>query len=73
MSDFELCHPSTPTPFFNDNHVAVDWSHSFSTKGMGHLNIRENSVHEAQSLNEVAIAHIAGTCKVSKFQISTLY
>jgi hypothetical protein len=36
-----------PTPVYNDNRVAVDWSHSFSTKGMRHLNIRENAVHES--------------------------
>jgi hypothetical protein len=47
---FPPSHPSHPTPIYNDNKGAVDWSHSFSTKGMRHLNIRENSVWEAQSL-----------------------
>jgi hypothetical protein len=61
MSDLILLHPSTPIPIFNDNCGAVDWSHLFSTKGMQHLDIRENGVHEAQSFSEVAISHIAGT------------
>jgi hypothetical protein len=48
LSDLTLLHLSTPTTTFNDNcGGAFDWSHSFSTKGMRHLNIRENSVCEA--------------------------
>jgi hypothetical protein len=54
--------PSAPTPIYNDNCGAVEWSNSFSTKGMQHLNIRENAVREAQQLAEVSIAHIPGTC-----------
>jgi hypothetical protein len=55
--------PSAPTLIYNDNRGAVEWSHSFSTKGMRHLNIRENAIREAQQLAEVSIAHIPGTCK----------
>jgi hypothetical protein len=61
LSDLNLG-PSTPTPIYNDNHGAVEWSHSFSTKGMCHLNIRENAVWETQQLQEVSISHISGTC-----------
>jgi hypothetical protein len=49
LSDLHLC-PTTPIPVYNDNRGAVDWSHSFGTKGMRHLNIRENAVREAQLL-----------------------
>jgi hypothetical protein len=62
LSDLNLLKSSHPTPVYNDNKGAIDWSHSFSTKGMLHLNIRENAVREAQSLHEVFISHIAGTC-----------
>jgi len=62
LSDLNLLTSSHPTPIYNDNKGAVDWSHSFSTKGMRHLNIQENAVREAQSLQEVNISHIAGTC-----------
>jgi hypothetical protein len=61
LSDLHLC-PTTPIPVYNDNHGAVDWSHSFSTKGMRHLNIRENAAQEAQLLQEVFITHISGKC-----------
>jgi len=61
LSDLNIG-PSTPTPIYNDNRGAVEWSHSFSTKGLCHLNIRENAVQEAQQLQEVPISHISGTC-----------
>jgi len=54
--------PSHPTPVYNDNRGTVEWSHSFSTKGMRHLNIRENAVRKAQLMQEVFISHISGTC-----------
>jgi hypothetical protein len=59
LSDLHLC-PTTPIPVYNDNRGAVDWSHSLSTKGMRHLNIRENAVRQAQLLQEVSIGHISG-------------
>jgi hypothetical protein len=46
LSDLHSCH-TTPIPVYIDNGGAIDWSHSFSTKGMRHLNIRENAVREA--------------------------
>jgi hypothetical protein len=52
LSDLSLS-PVGPIPVYNDNKGAIDWSHSFSTKGMRHYNIRENAVREAQQLQEV--------------------
>jgi len=39
-----------PTLIYNNNRGAVDWSHSFSTKGMHYLNIWEHAVRESQNL-----------------------
>jgi hypothetical protein len=61
LSDLQLS-PVGPVPICNDNCCAVDWSRSFSTKGMRHLNIRENAVCEAQHLQEVSICHFSGKC-----------
>jgi hypothetical protein len=61
LTDLGLA-PHQPTPLYNDNRGAVEWSNSFSTKGMHHLNIRENAVREAQLMQEVFITHIYGTC-----------
>ena len=47
--------------FLNDNQGAVDWCKTTSTKGMRHVNIRENCVREAvHEFHEVQIFHIPG-------------
>jgi hypothetical protein len=61
LTDLDLV-PSKPPPIYNDNRGAGDWSNSFSTTGIHHHNIRENTIREAQQLQEVSISHIPGTC-----------
>ncbi len=39
LSDLGLLDSTIPTNVYNDNHGSVDWSNSFSTKGMRHVNI----------------------------------
>ena len=51
---------STPIPIKNDNHACVSWSKSTTTKGMKHLNLRDNFVREAVALKDVVVSHIAG-------------
>lgn len=60
LTNLNLLNSSIPTSIYNENHKAVSWSNFFSTKGMQHVNIRENAVREAQVLNEVSIHHIHG-------------
>ena len=45
LDDLNLL-PSGPTTIYNDNMAAVQWSNSTSTKGMRHVNIRENAVRK---------------------------
>jgi hypothetical protein len=61
LDDLHLLDSSLPTNVYNDNRGAVDWSKSFSTKGMRHVNIRENAIREARLLNEISIHHIPGS------------
>ncbi len=61
LSDLYLLDSSSPTPVYNDNCGSVDWSNSSSTKGMRHVNIHENAIHEARLFNDVSILHIPGT------------
>jgi len=52
---------SKPTPILNDNQGAVDWCKTTSTKGMRHVNIRENCVREAiHEFHEIQVSHIPG-------------
>ena len=60
LDELGLLNSSTSTPIFNDNRGAVDWSQTCSTKGLRHLNIRENCVRESIQFNEVSVSHIAG-------------
>ncbi len=60
LTDLHLIDTTVPTNVYNDNRGSVDWSNSFSTKGMRHVNIRENAVREARMMNEVSIHHIPG-------------
>ena len=50
----------TPTPVYNDNKGAIDWSASMSNKKMRHYNIRENCVREAIKFKEILVSHIPG-------------
>ena len=50
-----------PTPIYNDNMAAVNWSNTTSHKSMRHVNIRESAVREAiHEYNEVSVRHIGG-------------
>ena len=54
-----------PVPLFNDNAACVCWSKSMTTKGLRHLQMRENAVREA-SLNQlIDIAHVSGIKNMS--------
>jgi hypothetical protein len=54
LTDLHLLNCSSTTNVYNDNHGAIDRTSTFSTKGMGHINIRENCVREVHVLNEVS-------------------
>jgi hypothetical protein len=62
LEDLHLLDSSSPTPVYNDNRGAVDWSNTSSTKGMRHVNIRENAVREPRLLNEISVLHVPGEC-----------
>ena len=60
LSDLGTNDATSPSPVYNDNHACVDWSKSTTTKGMKHVNLRDNCVREAVSLKELLVSHIAG-------------
>jgi hypothetical protein len=51
--------PSTTT-IFNDNKACVDWSKLTTTKGLRHIQMRENHVRENVERKLVSIAHVGG-------------
>ena len=53
------------TTIYNDNAACVAWSHALTTKGLRHVQIRENAIREAIQLGIIKVRHIAGTINIS--------
>ena len=58
--DMNLPDIMDPTTVYNDNQACVDWSSTVTTKGIKHVNLRENQVREAQVAGHVHVKHIPG-------------
>jgi hypothetical protein len=58
--DMNLPDTINPTTVYNDNQACVDWSSTVTTKGIKHVNLRENRVREAQVAGHVHVKHIPG-------------
>ena len=48
------------TQVYNDNEACVQWSHTSTSKGIKHVNLRENYVRELQLNKVVNVTHIPG-------------
>jgi deoxyuridine 5'-triphosphate nucleotidohydrolase len=49
-----------PTAIYNDNAACVNWSKSKTTKGLRHLQMRENAVRESIENDFITVRHISG-------------
>jgi hypothetical protein len=49
-----------PTIIYNDNNACVCWSKSTTTKGLRHIQIRENTIREAVASDFISVQHIEG-------------
>eukprot|EP00957_Ditylum_brightwellii_P085662 6516439-Ditylum_brightwellii.AAC.1 len=56
---------ASPTFIYNDNNACVCWAHNLTTKGLRHIQIRENAVRESAKNNTIEIQHIAGDINLS--------
>ena len=54
-----------PTTLYNDNNACVCWSKSTTTKGLRHIQMRENAIREAVLNDFVSIQHIAGAINLA--------
>ena len=57
----------SPTPVMNDNNACVIWSHNLTTKGLRHVQIRENAIRESIEAGFVSIHHIEGASNLADF------
>ena len=51
---------SGPLPIWNDNSACVAWSKNTTTKGLRHVQIRENAVREGIEMGIFTVTHIEG-------------
>ena len=58
--DLQLPHHNTPIPIYNDNQACVLWSRNSTTKGLRHIQIKENATRECIQNNTITISHIEG-------------
>ena len=54
-----------PTTVYNDNAACIKWAHSLTTKGLRHLQMRENAVREQILMKNVTVEHIAGAVNLA--------
>ena len=59
-----LTMPGT-TDVYNDNSACVYWAHSMTSKGLRHIQIRENAVRESIQSKLVDVKHIAGAINLA--------
>ena len=64
-ADLHVPDAATPTKIYNDNQACVDWAASITTKGIKHLNLKENKVRESQAEGECVVIHIPGVINSS--------
>ena len=58
----------SPTPIYNDNMACVNWSKATTTKGLRHIQIRENAIREAIATNFISVQHVEG-----KFNLADIF
>ena len=58
MADLNMADAHLPTTVYNDNQACVNWSALLTTKGIKHINLRENMICEAHQDNVATIVHI---------------
>jgi hypothetical protein len=56
---------SLPTTIYNDNSACVTWSRNMTTKGLRHIQMRENAVRESFQNGFIIVKHISGKINLS--------
>ena len=55
----------TKLPIYNDNNACVLWSKGKTTKGLRHIQMRENAIRELQANGFIDVQHIGGAMNSS--------
>ena len=60
---------SAPIDIYNDNEASINWAHIITTKGLRHLQMRDNAVREAVQTNFARVKYVS--VKVTLYNILT--
>ena len=64
-SDLSLPSATSTVPIYNDNQACVIWSHSSTSKGLRHIQIKENVVRENVANKTISISHVEGKVNIA--------
>jgi len=56
--------PTTST-IYNDNKACIQWSKSTTTKGLRHIQMKENRIRENIHSNFISVAHVDGKANIA--------
>ena len=56
---------SVPIDIYNNNQASINWDHIMTTKGLRHLQMRNNAVCKAVQTNFVRINHVSDKVNLS--------
>ena len=67
LEDLDLLNEIMPEPttVLNDNNACVQWSHNCTTKGLRHIQIRENAIRESIQAGFVSVHHVEGAINLA--------
>ena len=63
--DLEEEFMSAPIDIYNNNQSRINWAHIMTTKGLRHLQMFDNALHEAVKTNFVRIEYVSGKVNLS--------
>ena len=64
-SILNLPYSKTPTQIYNDNQACLYWSYSNTSKGLHHIQIKENAVRENIQNKSIKISHVDGKTNIA--------
>ena len=57
--------PKKPTQLYNDNQACIYWSYNNTSKGLRHIQIKENAVRENIHNKTIKISHVDGKVNIA--------
>ena len=63
--DLQFPYTNHPTPIYNDNQACIQWSYNNTSKGLRHIQIKENVIRENIQKKTIDISHVEGKINIA--------